>query len=363
MLPRRTVLSGLAACGACPLGPQTDKPLRDLAREKNIRFGSAVNCADFAADPSYATLIARECDIITPSIEAKWRATEAAEGAFRFGPLDRLVNFATNNQIRLHMHNLIWAVDLPQWTTDALKAGRGRAIMQHHIATVVGRYRGRVHSWDVVNEPIDPRWPADADGLCTTPWRMGVGPDFISDAITDAALADPNAQLMINDDDLEYDAPDRDQKRTSYLRLIERLLRRGVPLQGFGLEAHLKPWLRIAETKYARFLRELAGFGLKIHITEFDINDRWMPADIGTRDRAVAETARHYLDLVLNEPAVVTLITWGLSDSTTWMLHDNAGRRPDGLAPRPLPYDTALRPKELRTAIADALRAAPSRPG
>jgi endo-1,4-beta-xylanase len=361
MLLRRAFLTALAGLPVAVAKVARANSLRDLARAKNITFGSEVTCADIA-DQNYANLVARECAIITPGIEAKWGSTEPAEGRFRFGPMDDLAQFAADAGLCLHMHNLIWAVGLPNWTLAALQAGRGRAVMQNHIAAVAGRYRGRVRSWDVVNEPIDPRWPADRNGLCTTPWRLGVGADFIMDALADTALADPTARLMINDDDLEYDMPDRDKKRTGYLRLIEDLLRRGAPLHGFGLEAHVKPWLPIAEKPYRRFLHELAGFGLKLHVTEFDVNDRLMPGNADARDALVAAVARHYLDLVLDEPAVVTLITWGLSDRSTWMLRDPTGHRADGLAPRPLPYDLDLQPKKMRAAIADALYFARERP-
>ncbi len=118
-------------------------------------------------------------------------------------------------------------------------------------------------------------------------------------------------------------------------------MRHNVPLHGFGLEVHLKPWLPIAEKSYRRFLHNLADFGLKLHITEFDVNDRLLPASCADRDREVAASARNFLDLALDEKAVVTLITWGLSDRTSWMLHDKSGPRADRLSPRPLPYDAA----------------------
>jgi endo-1,4-beta-xylanase len=266
MIQRRSFLFGAAAAGGgFPPTEPIDTPLRQIAASRNILFGSAVTCTDLDADPFYPALIARECAIITPGIEGKWGSTEPEEGKFNFGPMDRIAGFAHRQGLRLHMHNLIWAVRLPRWTLDALASGRGRQVMNAHIAAVAGRYRGQVHSWDVVNEPIDPRWPADADGICTTPWRLGVGKDFIAAALAETSRADPSAHLMINDDDLEYDAPDREQKRNFYLRLIETLLRHNVPLHGFGLEVHLKPWLPIAEKSYRRFLHNLADFGLKLH--------------------------------------------------------------------------------------------------
>ena len=335
--------------------------LRACAAARNICFGSEVTVADLTAGSGYADLIAQECAIITPGIEAKWAYTEPSEGNFSFGPMDTLMAFAKQRHLRLHMHNLIWSVGLPRWTLAAIAEGYSAAIMARHISTLVSRYQDNVDSWDVINEPADPRWPSGPEGLCRTPWRNGLGPSYVAQALRDASGANPRVCLMINDDDLEYEGIDRDQKREIYVRLIAALRRDNVPLQGFGLEAHLKPWRKIADTAYRRFLSELAAMGLAIYVTELDVCDREMPSDATNRDIAVAAATKNYLDIVLDERATTTVITWGLSDRTTWMLHDPAARRRDGLAPRPLPYDAQLRPKPMRSAMIAAFSHAPDR--
>ena len=336
--------------------------LRECAAARNICFGSEITVADIVSDRAYAELIVQECEMITPGIEAKWAYTEPREEHFTFKPMDTLMAFAGKNRLRLHMHNLIWSVGLPQWTLDAIAEGREAAIMARHISTLVSRYQERVDSWDVINEPADPRWPSGPEGLCRTPWRNGLGPSYVEQALRDAAGANPRVRLMINDDDLEYEGADWDRKRAIYVRLIGALRREGVPLHGFGLQAHLKPWLKIADAAYRRFLGDLAGLGLAVYVTELDVCDRELPPEIAVRDRIVAEVTKNYLDVVLDEPATGTVITWGLSDRTTWMLHDLAGRRSDGLAPRPLPYDAQLRPKPMRGAIMAAFAHARHRP-
>jgi endo-1,4-beta-xylanase len=97
-------------------------------------------------------------------------------------------------------------------------------------------------------------------------------------------------------------------------------------------------------------------------VTELDVCDRTLAPDIATRDKAVANITRRYLDLVLDEAAVCTVITWGLSDRTSWMLTDPVAHRSDGFPPRPLPYDSHLTPKPMREALAAAFRGARSRP-
>ena len=363
-MPQRRTL--LRAAAALPLlhaaGAVPERPLRDIAAARNIIFGTQVTEPDLR-DHAYAALVARECAIITPGIEAKWGVIEPAEGAFRFGPMDRIAAFARAAGLRLHMHNLVWGVGIPAWTLQALRQGSGRAILAAHTRAVATRYADLTESWDAVNEPVDPRWPSGPEGLCTTPWRLALGPGFVADACAALHACVPGARLLINDDDLEYAAPDRDRKRGLYLRLIESWLRAGVPLGGFGLEAHLKPWLPFADAAYRRFLSDLASFGLRIYITELDVCDKFLPAPAAVRDAQAASCLRHYLDLALDEPAVRGVMTWGLSDRTSWMRRDPAGQRADGLPPRPLPYDTALTAKPMRAALAGALLGARMRAG
>jgi endo-1,4-beta-xylanase len=362
MLARRSFVAASATLPLIGVIPSETPSLRDLAASRNIAFGTEITLADIADDPKYASLVARECAIITPGIEAKWGYIEPADGAFCFGPMDALAGFARGAGLRLHMHNLIWAVGMPNWTLQALRQGRGVPVIARHAGRVAQRYKDLTDSWDVVNEPVEPRWPSDEDGICLTPWRNALGRQFVPLVLSAMHDAVPTARLLINDDDLEYDAPDRERKRATYLKLIESWLKGGAKLHGFGLEAHLKPWLPMADNAYRRFLHELAAFGLKIYVTELDVCDRTLVADIGERDRAVADLTRRYLDLVLDEKAVCTVMTWGLSDRSSWMLRDPAAFRSDRLNPRPLPYDCHLREKPMREAIATAFRGARDRP-
>ena len=380
---RRALLS--AACAlAVPAGPgavaadllarRADKPastakgcgatgatLRERAAARSLLFGAEVLASDLAADPDYAALVARECALLTPGLEAKWAATEPAEGMFRLAGFDAIADFAAAHGIALHGHTLVWAVYNPPWLLEALRDGRGEAVLARHVEAVCGRHAGRVLAWDVVNEPIDPRWPADPQGVCTTPWWHALGPDYIERALRLAHQADPDALLLINDDDLEYDEPDRQTKRDQYLRLAERLRRRDVPLAGFGLEAHLKPGRRIAEAAYRRFLAELGGMGLALFVTELDVNDQSLPADLDARDAAVADITRRYLDVALDERAVRAVQCWGLSHRHEQMGRDPATRRADGLPNRALPFDATLALTPMGEAIGRALDAAPCR--
>ncbi len=354
-MQRRTFL---AAAGATLIA-QAEPSLRERAAQKNLLFGAMVEHAPLAADPTYAAAIARDCAIIVPGTEAKWAATEPAPNRFDFAALDQIAAFATQHHQQLRLHNLVWSVWNPAWLAPALKTAEAPAILARHIKTVAGRYRGRVLAWDVVNEPIDTRWPADRDGQVTGPWWHALGPTYVEQAFRHAHEADPAAQLFINDDWLEY--PQSAKKRAQTLRLLERWRRNGIPIHGYGLEAHLQPELPFDAEPYRRFLAGVAALGLTIHITELDVQDRTLPADTATRDAAVANTLKNYLAVALDEPAVAAVLTWAYTDRYNYQNRDPATRRRDNLPSRGALLDTSLARKPAWQAVATALDQAPTR--
>lgn len=366
-LCRRRFLRGAAAAGisaALPLGRSHGEglSLKQRAAAKGLLFGSEVLYDELTQHPDYAALVAEQCAIITPGTEAKWWDIEPHDGQFKFDQLDWLVDFAQKHGIMVRGHNLLWAVYNPLWAEMAVMLeGRGPEILRRHILTEVGRYKGRIQFWDVSNEPSDPLYNPLDDGLVNNMWRRHIGPLVDDDAFRWAAEADGSAVLFVNDGNFEYDEPDRETKRNIYLKLVENWLKRGVPIKGFGLETHLRPAGRIAEKQYRRFLAELAGLGMTIHITELDVADRDLPGDIAQRDRIVAACCKQVLDIALDEKAVKAVVTWGLSDRYSYKLSEADAQRPDGLPPRNLPYDADLKPKPMWQAIAAAFDHAPHR--
>jgi endo-1,4-beta-xylanase len=340
-------------------GPEGGAPLKDRAAARGLAFGSMVQYDYLARSSAYAAAIAADCDIVVPGVEAKWYDTEPEDGHFNFRKLDAIVDFAVQHGMRVRLHNLVWSVWNPPWVDPAIKSGRAEAILRRHVAAVVGRYAGRAAYWDVLNEVADPRWPSGPEGLCRTQWWHALGPTYPDLAFHLAHDADPGARLFVNDDWLEY--PQCGEKRAIYLRLIESWLKRGVPVHGFGLEAHLRPDIPFDAKPYRKFLADLAALGLIIHVTELDVIDRDLPADVPTRDRMVAETVARYLDVTLDEPAVKAVLTWGLSDQYSDLDLDEEARRPDHLPTRGAPLDSAFRRKLFWLALAHALDHAPTR--
>ena len=337
--------------------------LRCLPQRSGRAFGSELLASELS-DSRYAALFAAECGVMTPGFEAKWDHTETAPGQFDTRPLDALLDFAERHAIAARMHTLVWGLAMPPWLRSTLRWGtaqEARAALERHITVLVGHTRGRALCWDVANEVSDPVWHRGPEGLTLSPWRQALGADYVPLAFRLARAADPSARLFLNEDGLEWRGARFDDKRATYLRLIERWKRAGVPIDGFGLQTHLSDAYPLDDAAYRLFLRELAGFGLEIHLTELDVRDRDMPADPGVRDRLGAALVGRVLDSALDEPAVTTIVTWGLTNRFTYQANDPQFARPDGLPPRALPYDDQMRPTAIRTAIARAFAAAPVR--
>jgi endo-1,4-beta-xylanase len=174
---------------------------------------------------------------------------------------------------------------------------------------------------------------------------------------------DPKALLVLNEFGFEAvnEFGDRPEpRRRATLQVIDRLLHDGVPVQALGVQAHLLAdqfAQRFDAAGYRRFLSQVADRGLKILITELDVRDDGLPADVAVRDAGVADVYRRYLDVALDEPAVKVVMSFGLSDRYTWLEEDFP--RDDGVPRRPLAFDQDLQPKPAYFAISDSLNARP----
>jgi endo-1,4-beta-xylanase len=192
-----------------------------------------------------------------------------------------------------------------------------------------------------------------------------LGRETIDIAFHAAREAAPRAQLVYND--YMSWGPGNAKHRAGVLDLLERLKKSGVPVDALGVQSHIGPGATDAgasfgaddQREWRQFLDAVKGMGLDIVITEFDVGDQTLPADIAVRDRAVAALGRDYFDLMLSYPELRYVMAWGLVDRYSWL--ENRWPRADGMPKRPCPYDDNDRPKPLREAIADAFRAAPAR--
>jgi len=164
--------------------------------------------------------------------------------------------------------------------------------------------------------------------------------------------------------------PKDEAHRAGVLKLLDRMKKNDVPVDALGLQSHIgsakepldpSGFEVVDETAWRKFLDEVTAMGLDLVVTEFDVNDRYLPADPVLRDRAVADFAKRYLDLVLSYPQLRYVMAWGLIDRYSWLQRNTP--RADGAAKRPCPYTDDYKPAALRDAMAQSFLAAPARPG
>jgi endo-1,4-beta-xylanase len=335
------------------------KSLKQRAAAKGIIYGAfpEADYQKFDRDRQLQSHFLRECATLT--MGTFWYDTRPNLETFDFTNPDYFVKFATANKLRLRGIPLVWHEYLPEWLSATLNSGNAKQILTRHVETIVRRYAGKMHSWDVVNEALDVG-DKRADGLRNTPWLKFLGEDYIDLAFRIAAKADPQAKLVYNDFGVEYDRPGDEAKREAILQLLQRLKSKGTPIYALGIQSHLSGDLdSFNPDKFSEFLKQVASLGLKIMITELDVTDNKLPMDLNQRDRIVASIYEDYLSVVLAQKAVVSVTTWGLSDRYTWL--SGHSPRTDKAAVRPLPLDRNFKPKLAWNAIARAFDRAPKR--
>ena len=390
-LSRREALTGLAAiplvgcasnyAGSSVLSSDTasgggspyPKPSLDtLARRNGRRFGSAVASTPGRTDqgsiqnPRYMELIKAECGLVVPENEMKWQTVRPTRDTYDFSRMDSIAAWAKQNDMELRGHTLLW--HRPQWFPDWLNtydfgtnpAAEAERLLVDHIRTVTRRYRGQITSYDVVNEAID----HDRNAPIETSLSRAMGsPEAVIDLAFHTARDElPDAQLVYNDY-MSWE-PDHRKHCDDVLRLLEGMVKRGVPVDALGIQSHIEmfsidpatevgPYL---EREWRRFLDEVTGMGLRLLITEFDVKDKALPANIAERDQKVAEFARRYFDVMLEYgDHLDDILAWGMTDTFNWLQYFEPAERPDGLQVRGTPYSSDYEVKPLRTAIAEQL--------
>jgi endo-1,4-beta-xylanase len=373
-LSRRSVLLAAAAAAACArpavYTQAAEQSLRELAAAKGVDYGAMVTWKSWDGDnalnrdDAFSQLVQRECGLIVSAMEMFWGLNSETAGAFDFSGADEIADWAQAHGKKLRGHNLIWHEQTPKWFRGINDAAYGEKMLIEHVQGVCSRFAGRMHSWDVVNEVISSETDRP-DGLRKTKYLDLLGPGYLDAAFHAAREADPKALLVINEYNVEYNVDHNERKRQSLLALIDGFKQRNTPIDAVGIQSHL--WMDrrgiFDQGVLADFLKEISDRGLQIMITELDVIDVGAPTDIAARDQAVAAYYKDYLDVALANPAVKTVVTWGLSDHDSWITHYGIDdfRRPDGMPPRPLPFDADLKAKPAYFAMADAFRAAPAR--
>jgi endo-1,4-beta-xylanase len=346
-----------AALAAVPVATLQDVALKDLM-PRGMVIGVAINQRQFdGTDPGAVEIITRQFNQISPENALKFQPTHPAADRYTFDAADRYVQFGLEHHMQVVGHNLVWHSQTGGWVfqgADGKPADRDTLLarMRDHIRTVVGRYKGKIHGWDVVNEAID-----EDGSMRKSPWQVGIGDDYVAKAFEFAREADPGAELYYNDFNLEKPA-----KRAGVIKLVQDLQARKLRIDGIGNQAHWRLDTPAIE-EIDEALVELHGTGLKVMYTELDIN--LLPnlprgADVananpyanGLPEDIQQQLGRRYADLfrvfLKHRDAVTRVTFWGLSDADSWL---NRGRMN-----YPLLWDRQRRPKPAFDAVVDALK-------
>ncbi|MCB9454304.1 MAG: endo-1,4-beta-xylanase [Anaerolineaceae bacterium] len=317
--------------------------LRQIASQAGLPIGAAARADVLAADPAYALTLAQEYNVLTPENEMKFgRLAPTGRGQYDFSAADSLVNFALANGMQVHGHTLVWHKNLPAWLTDG-KFTRDEmiAILHEHITTVVSHFRGRVDTWDVVNEAI-----SSTGGYRDTIWLRAIGPEYIEMAFQWAHEADPDARLLYND----YGGEAGGTKFHAIYSLTGDLKQRGVPIDGVGFQMHLRTNLRPNPDTVAYNFAQIVNLGLEVQITELDIR---IQDDVGTLQERLNTQAEIYGDMLQTclrfGPSCSSFITWGYTDRYSWI--PGYTGNPDA----PLPFDENIQPKAAYYTLANTL--------
>ncbi len=338
LLTRRSVIAGIGAGATWALAPQP------VLADTRARFGVAVHLEPFRNEPVFRELLIRHASLIAPMNALKWASLRHTKGEFDFGGADEIVNFAEQNGKRIHGHTLLWYGYNPVWVEQLSGERRVERELINHIETVVDRYKGRIETWDVVNEVVA------HDPLDKGPWRKGIwhdylGPRHVDIAFKTAAQVDPSARLFINDYDLEDDSPRTKARQEAILRIVQRLQDKNIPIHGVGLQAHLYAERRTGRENLVRFVERLKALGLEVAVTELDVIDWKLSADRERRDRGVADTANEFLEAITSAGTLRNITSWGLSDKYSWI--NETFPRKDSARARPLPFDENWQAKPL----------------
>jgi len=356
---RRAALGLIGGALSLATGSSSAAPgsgLAAAAARAGLVFGVAAD-SEVLADPAYRALILNNCRLLAPSNSLKFAALQPEQGVFHFEQGDALVGFAERNGLLARGHALFWNDYPPAWLQNKSSAELA-TVFDAYLDRVVPHFAGRLHSWDVVNEPF---WLGrDRPGTFRPgPWLRAFGEDYVERAFRRTAALDAQAKLVLNEAWTECASPVGLAVRASLLALVDRLQDRGVKIDAIGLQGHIMPSEPWDEESFAEFLHALSARKLDIYLTELDVVDDALQGGVAERDGAAADLTRRLLKLALDIPAVKMVVAWSLSDKYSWLRNPwFTSRKHLSHVARPCPFDENMQPKPMAEAIAGAFRGA-----
>ncbi len=355
---------------SCMKDNKTDEP-PSLAEAFIDYFPIGVSIGQHTLDDSMdVAMIMKHFNSITSENYLKWEFIHPEPGVYNFAPADSFVEFGKKNNMYVVGHVLVWHSQTPEWVFQDEAGNRASPEllldrMREHINTVVGHYKGRVHSWDVVNEAVD-----DNGEIRKNIWYEILGEDYVQKAFEYAREADPDAELVYND----YSIP-TPFKRDAIVKLIGSIRSNGVDVDAIGMQAHYQLDYPSQENLDA-CLQAFGEIGVKIAITEFDINVLPNPTDqLGADVRLsfdfqakynpyteelpdsvqfqLADKYRECFNVFVKHKVNISRVTiWGIHDGQSWK---NNWPVP-GRTNYPLLFDRNYKPKPAFDAIMQCVK-------
>jgi len=375
----RALVLVLAAADLC-LGSGaavSEQSLREAAQASRLLIGTAVRPAQLS-EAAYASTLAREFNIVEPEDALKWEVVHPERQSYDFSQADQIMDFASRHAMKVRGHTLVWHRQNPQWLTEGKYTSVELAqILEQHIKTVVGHYRGKIFAWDVVNEAFDELHPGQ---LRSTIWRdqPGIGLaengtaadneprassnlvrselaahssqqkyNYIERCFRWAHEADPQALLFYNEAEAEIVNP----KSDAIYAMVRDFRQRGVPIDGVGFQMHIAN-LHADVASISANINRFTALGVQVHITEMDVA---LPVDAQGNARAddlqrQADIYREIATACLSHPGCTLIQTWGFTDKYSWI--GSHSKKTQGAA---LPFDRNYRTKPAYEALRKAL--------
>jgi endo-1,4-beta-xylanase len=315
-----------------------EQSLREAASASGRLIGTAVRPAQLS-EAAYASTLAREFNMVEPEDALKWEVVHPEPQSFNFSQADQLVDFATRHGMKVRGHTLVWHHQNPKWLTEGkYTSGELAQILERHIKTVVGHYRGKIFAWDVVNEAFDELHPGTLRG---TIWRDQPGIGFPENAASSdlgrselaarsseqsysyiercfrwAHEADPQALLFYNEAEAETVNP----KSDAIYAMVRDFRQRQVPIDGVGFQMHIAN-LHADVASISANINRFTALGVQVHITEMDVavpvdaNGNARPEDLQRQ----ADLYRKISNACVSNPGCTAIQTWGFTDKYSWI--------------------------------------------
>ena len=289
-----------------------DEPrLRDVATERDFQIGAAVAAQPLRTDAAYKKILRNEFNYVTAENALKMGPLRPDRHTYDFRDADAVVDYANAHDQTVRAHTLAWHNQTPEWFQEWDHTdGQLESFLREHVHTTAGRYRSTVDTWDVVNEAV-----ADDGTMRDNLWYNAMGEEYLDRAFEWANEVAPDTDLYYND----YGADGVNEKSDAIYDLVERLLDRGVPIDGVGLQMHAlheKP----KPESVAENIRRFKSLGLDVELTEMDV--AYTPEDDpGSTEARHEQQAEYYRDItkVCLDEGVDTLVVWGVTDSGSWV--------------------------------------------